>query len=334
MISRTGRRSRRLRARRPGQRASIASGVDAVDHDELGRGRWRPAIRWTRAARDAELGGDQPDAAPGSRRPRPAGADTRACSTPSTTPSTRSASRAGSGGRRSGRRSGSPEPESTRFRDRQCWCVRPGAVRVVVGPLAEQRATDPDDRRALLDGHLEVVGHAHRQRGAEAPGGARGAPPTARRSATNVGRAASGRRRRAGRSSSGRRRAGSGRARIDGEVRGDAGRREAGLGRVVGDVDLEQHRQRPPRPTLAGEAVEALGEREAVDRLDRRRTARPHGRPCWTGAGPTRCHAPPDVAGILSAASWTRFSPSTSSPASIADLDARRRDASSRRRPA
>ena len=139
-----------------------------------------------------------------------------------------------------------------------------------------------------------------------------------RRSATNVGRAASA----DGTSGpivirpSTRR---FGRARIDGEVRGDAGRREAGLGRVVGDVDLEQDRQRPPRPTLAGEAVEALGEREAVDGLDRGEQRRRHGRPCWTGAGPTRCHVPPDVAGILSAASWTRFSPSTSSPASIAD---------------
>ena len=56
---------------------------------------------------------------------------------------------------------------------------------VVVGPLAEQRATDPDDRGALLDGHLEVVAHPHRQRGAEAR--------VRRRAARPRGSAASGR---------------------------------------------------------------------------------------------------------------------------------------------
>ena len=45
--------------------------------------------------------------------------------------------------------------------------VRRRAVPVVVRPLAEQRPSDPDDRRALLDGDLEVVGHAHRQLGTE-----------------------------------------------------------------------------------------------------------------------------------------------------------------------
>ena len=33
---------------------------------------------------------------------------------------------------------------------------------MVMRPLAEEPATDPDDRRTLLHGDLEVVGHAHR----------------------------------------------------------------------------------------------------------------------------------------------------------------------------
>src|SRR4029078_755206 len=79
--------------------------------------------------------------------------------------------------------------------------------RVPMRALAEDRPTDPDERRALLDGDLEVIGPPHRELGTErrasraqllrdhAPAG--GAP--AERSSSeiprrwaNVGRAASG----------------------------------------------------------------------------------------------------------------------------------------------
>ena len=39
--------------------------------------------------------------------------------------------------------------------------------RVPMRALAEDRPTDPDERRALLDGDLEVIGHPHRELGTE-----------------------------------------------------------------------------------------------------------------------------------------------------------------------
>ena len=52
---------------------------------------------------------------------------------------------------------------------------------MVMGPLAEQRPADADDRRALLDRDLEVVAHAHRQLRPEAPASARAAARTSSR---------------------------------------------------------------------------------------------------------------------------------------------------------
>ena len=55
---------------------------------------------------------------------------------------------------------------ATARRPQWAWSIV--AVVMVMRSLAEQRPTDPDDRGALLDGELEVVGHAHRQLGAQA----------------------------------------------------------------------------------------------------------------------------------------------------------------------
>ena len=141
--------------------------------------------------------------------------------------------------------------------------VRAAVMRVT---LTEDRPTDADDRRALLDRDRIVVGHAHRKLGAEAwvdraepfaqlakrtergPGGGRGVDQTA-----------------------------DGHQARDPEMRKleelaeavlGGVRVEAGLRGVVVDVHLEQHGEWSVGSQLPGDAVEALRERHGIDGLD------------------------------------------------------------------
>jgi hypothetical protein len=137
---------------------------------------------------------------------------------------------------------------------------------MAVGPLAEQGAADADDRGALLDRDLEVVGHAHRQVGADGRAAATEA----------LGR----------RAERDERRPGILRAIDQPANRHQAAElqvlqlrhavndtdevvgRDAGLRRVGVDVDLEQDGNAPPGQHLAGQAIQPLREGERIHGLD------------------------------------------------------------------
>ena len=148
-------------------------------------------------------------------------------------------------------------------------------IPVVMGPLAEERAPDPDDGRPLLDGDLEVVAHAHRERRTEV------APPDrcARTGRAGLGTSDEPPRRLdqpPDRSSSPRPRRPSRAARPRGRP-ASASRREAGLGRVVVDVDLEEDRigvRRLGRADLAGQPVGPFGQPDRIDGLDGSKASR------------------------------------------------------------
>ena len=140
--------------------------------------------------------------------------------------------------------------------------------RPVVRPLAEQRAPDPDDRRALLDRDLEVVAHAHRQLRRRAPASASAASsdssPQGDERRPGIVRIA----RPAGRRSSARGpRGASARAPPDRRARAPPGSKPA-LAGSRSTLTWSSTGTRSPGRTSRDEAIQPPGRLDGVDRLD------------------------------------------------------------------
>ena len=192
---------------------------------------------------------------------------------------------------------------------------RPWACR----PFAEERPADADDRGALLDRDLEVVAHPHRQLGPQAPvrrraaGRARSREAPERRPRLLRGRPEPPDR------SSGRAPRGSAApaapaapraSRLAARTPPSPGRRRRspGGGSAAGGPAGPPPAIRSRRRARSAESTASMTSKISTAR-----------RALFAWSGPTRCQrGARERAGTLAAASWTRFSPSTSRPAATA----------------
>ncbi len=176
-------------------------------------------------------------------------------------------------------------------------------LRNLSSSLSEDRAADAHERRAFLDGGLEVVAHSHRE---------------ARRGRAS---SASARRRREVRARvAGRRdRHESPKVEVrEGAHDGDERRELAGFDARFRGLAAEAHLDERAEALAERRRPRGRGGARGLRSRSSGRRPRPsrRGSPCWTGTGPMRCAAQPGGrSGNFASASWTRFSPNAVTPA-------------------